>query len=127
MICRWQKLTSDKTPRSPKRGLCATIKFVLAGQEKNSTEAERKQDGKKERKISGGLLILNSFQLKLIWEKGMEMMQIPRRRELAIRRPRGRAESFEIGHMAEKMNLFLGKCRRIRFSYMGAQLPTPLP
>jgi len=24
-------------------------------------------------------------------------------------------------------SLFLGKCRRIRFSYMGAQLPTPLP
>jgi hypothetical protein len=69
-------------------------------------------------------LILNSFQLKLIWEKGMEMMQIPRRRELAIRR---RAESLEIGHMAEKMNLLFGKCRRIRLSYMGAQLPTPLP
>jgi hypothetical protein len=46
----------------------------------------------------------------------MEMMQIPRRRELAIRRPRGRAESLEIGHMAEKMNLLFGKCRRIRFS-----------
>jgi hypothetical protein len=72
-------------------------------------------------------LILNSFQQKLIWEKGMEMMQIPRRRELAIRRPRGRAESLEIGHMAEKMNLLFRKCRRIRFSYMGAQLPTPLP
>jgi hypothetical protein len=54
----------------------------------------------------------------------MEMMQIPRRRELAIRR---RAESLEIGHMAEKMNLLFGKCRRIRLSYMGAQLPTPLP
>jgi hypothetical protein len=66
-------------------------------------------------------------QLKLIWEKGMEMMQIPRRRELAIRRPRGHAESLEIGHMAEKMNLLFRKCRRIRFSYMGAQLPTPLP
>jgi hypothetical protein len=81
----------------------------------------------KRREISGGLLILNSFQLKLIWEKGMEIMQIPRRRELAIRRPRGRAESLEIGHMAEKMKLVFGKCRRIRFSYMGAQLPTPLP